>query len=81
MKEVFQSSLMGNGLREICKKLNDREITNRGKRWHKSSLAHLLRNETYTGAAVCVQTVKYKKVNNPVWVEEATACLFTPSKP
>ena len=33
VKEVFESSLTGNGLKEICKTLNDRGVTNRGKRW------------------------------------------------
>ena len=31
VKEIFESSLSGNGLKEICKTLNDRGITNRGK--------------------------------------------------
>ena len=35
VKELFQSSLRGNGLMEICKALNDRGVTNRGKRWYK----------------------------------------------
>ena len=52
VKEIFQSSFMGAGLKEICKQLNERGITNRGRRWHKSSLAYLLRNEAYTGTAV-----------------------------
>ena len=77
VKEVFQSSLMGNGLKEICKELNDRGITNRGKRWYKSSLAYLLRNETYTGAAVWGRTVKGKKADNPVRVEEAWPALVS----
>ena len=35
VKEIFQSSLRGNGLKEICRELNDRGITSRGKRWYK----------------------------------------------
>ena len=35
VKEIFESSLGGNGLKEICKTLNDRGVTNRGKRWYK----------------------------------------------
>ena len=31
-REIFESSLSGNGLKEICKSLNDRGVTNRGKR-------------------------------------------------
>ena len=27
----------GNGLKEICKELNDRGITNKGKRWQKGT--------------------------------------------
>ena len=30
VKEMFESSLSGNGLKEICKTLNGRGITNRG---------------------------------------------------
>ena len=77
VKEIFQSSLMGIGLKEICKELNDRGITNRGKRWHKSSLAYLLRNEAYTGTAVWGRTVKGKKADNPVRVEEAWSALVS----
>ena len=77
VKEVFQSSLMGNGLKEICKELNDRGITNRGKRWYKSSLAYLLRNEAYTGSAVWGRTVKGKKADNPVRVEGAWPALVS----
>ena len=49
VKELFQSSLRGNGLMEICKILNDRGVTNRGKRWYKGGLHYLLTNEAYTG--------------------------------
>ena len=52
VKELFQSSLSGNGLMEICKALNDRGVTNRGKRWYKGGLHYLLTNEAYTGTAV-----------------------------
>ncbi len=33
VKEIFEKSLQGYGLKEICKELNDRGVTNRGKRW------------------------------------------------
>ena len=52
VKEIFESSLRGNGLKEICKALNGRGITNRGKRWNKEGLHYLLTNEAYTGTAV-----------------------------
>ena len=35
VREIFESSLRGNGLKEICGVLNDRGITNRGRRWHR----------------------------------------------
>ncbi len=77
VKEVFQSSLMGNGLKEICKELNDKGITNRGKRWHKSSIYYLLNNEAYTGTAVWGRTIKRKKADNPVRVEGAWPALVS----
>ncbi len=55
---VFERSLRGHGLKELCKDLNDRGITNRGKRWYKSGLHYLLTNEAYTGTAVWGRTVK-----------------------
>ena len=77
VKEIFQSSLMGNGLKEICKELNSRGITNRGKRWYKSGLAYLLSNEAYTGTAVWGRTIKGKKADDPVRVEEAWPALVS----
>ena len=35
VKEIFEESLRGSGLKELCKELNDRWITNRGKRWSR----------------------------------------------
>ncbi len=77
VKEIFQSSLMGAGLKEICKQLNERGITNRGRRWYKSGLAYLLRNEAYTGTAVWGRTVKRKKASDPVRVEDAWPSLVS----
>ena len=77
VKEIFQSSLMGAGLKEICKDLNDRGITNRGRRWYKSGLAYLLSNEAYTGTAVWGRTSKGKKADNPVRVEDAWPALVS----
>ncbi len=77
VKEIFQSSLMGAGLKEICKQLNDRGITNRGRRWYKSGLAYLLRNEAYTGAAVWGRTSKGENAQDPVRVEGAWPALVT----
>ena len=58
VREIFEKSLRGSGLKEICKELNDRGITNRGKRWYKGTLHYLLRNEAYTGVAVWGKTSK-----------------------
>ena len=77
VKEIFQSSLMGAGLKEICKELNDRGITNRGNRRYKSGLAYLLRNEAYTGTAVWGRTSKGKQAENPVKVEGAWPALVS----
>ncbi len=38
VKEIFESSRRDNGLKEICKELNGRGITNKGKRWQKNVL-------------------------------------------
>ena len=77
VKEIFQSSLMGAGLKEICKQLNERGITNRGRRWYKTGLAYLLRNEAYTGTAVWGRTSKGKKAQDPVRVERAWPALVS----
>ena len=70
VKELFESSLRGNGLKEICKELNDRGITNRGNRWYKGGLHYLLTNEAYTGTAVWGRISKGEKAQDPVRVEE-----------
>ena len=71
VRELFESSLRGNGLKEICKELNERGITSRGKRWYKGGLHYLLTNEAYTGAAVWGRTSKGEKSQDPVRVEGA----------
>ena len=76
VKEIFESSLSGNGLKEICKTLNDRGITNRGKRWYKGGLHYLLSNEAYTGTAVWGRTSKGEKTQDPVRVEGAWPALI-----
>ena len=77
VKELFQSSLRGNGLMEICKALNDRGVTNRGKRWYKGGLHYLLNNEAYTGTAVWGRTTKVEKAQDPVRVEGAWPALVS----
>ena len=77
VKEIFESSLRGNGLKEICKELNDRGVTNRGKRWYKGTLHYVLRNEAYTGTAVWGRTSKGEKTQDPVRVEGAWPALVS----
>ena len=77
VKEMFEKSLRGSGLKEICKELNDRGVTNRGKRWYKGTLHYVLRNEAYTGAAVWGKTSKGEKAQDPVRVEGAWPALVS----
>ena len=77
VKEMFESSLRGSGLKEICKALNGRGITNRGKRWNKGGLHYLLTNEAYTGTAVWGRTSKGEKTQDPVRVEGAWPALVS----
>ena len=77
VKEIFESSLSGYGLKEICRTLNDRGITNRGKRWYKGGLHYLLTNEAYTGTAVWGRTTKVEKAHDPVRVEGAWPALVS----
>ncbi len=77
VKEIFEKSLRGSGLKELCKELNDRGITNRGKRWYKGTLHYVLRNEAYTGTAVWGKTSKGDKAPDPVRVEGAWPALVS----
>ena len=72
VKEIFESSLQGNGLKEICKALNDR-----GKRWYKGGLHYLLTNEAYTGTTVWGRTSKGENSQDPVRVEGAWPALVS----
>ncbi len=77
VSEIFEKSLRGNGLKELCKELNERGITNRGKRWYKGTLHYVLRNEAYTGTAVWGKTSKGEKAQDPVRVEGAWPALVS----
>ena len=77
VKEIFESSRRGNGLKEICKELNGRGITNRGKRWQKNIVHYLLTNEAYTGTAVWGVKSKDEKAQEPVRVENAWPALVS----
>ena len=77
VKEIFESSRRGNGLKEICKELNGRGITNRGRRWQKNVVHYLLTNEDYTGTAVWGIKSKDEKAGEPVRVENAWPALVS----
>ena len=77
VKEIFEKSLRGSGLKELCKELNERGVTNRGKRWNKGGLHYVLRNEAYTGAAVWGKISKGEKTQDPVRVEGAWPALVS----
>ncbi len=77
VKEIFEKSLRGSGLKELCKELNERGVTNRGKRWNKGGLHYVLRNEAYTGTAVWGRISKGEKAQDPVRVEGAWPALVT----
>ena len=77
VREIFESSLRGNGLKEICKELNDRGVANRGKRWNKGGIHYLLTNEAYTGAAVWGRKSRGEKAADPVRVEGAWPALVS----
>jgi len=77
VKEIFESSKRGNGLAEICKELNGRGITNRGRRWQKNVVHYLLTNEAYTGTAVWGVKSKDEKAGEPVRVENAWPALVS----
>ena len=71
MKEIFEKSLSGYGLKELYRELNDRGVTNRGKRWYKGGLHCVLQNEAYTGTAVWGLKSKGEKDQEAVRVEGA----------
>ena len=77
VREIFEKSLRGSGLKELCKELNDRGITNRGKRRYKGTLHYVLRNEAYTGTAVWGKASKGEKDADPVRVEGAWPALVS----
>ena len=77
VKEIFESSRRGNGLKEICKEMNGRSITNRGRRWQKNIVHYLLTNEAYTGTAVWGVKSKDEKAQEPVRVENAWPALVS----
>ena len=77
VKEIFEKSLRGVGLKEIAAELNERGITNKGKRWRRNSLHYVLTNEAYTGTAVWGRTTTGDKKPDPVRTEGAWEALVS----
>ena len=77
VREIFERSLRGHGLKEICRDLNARGITNKGRRWHKGGLHYVLTNEAYTGTAVWGLKSKGEQPTDPVRVEGAWEALIS----
>ena len=68
---IFRESLDGKGLKEIGKDLSDQGITNRGKRWVKTSLHWVLTNEACVGTLVWGRRPTRTNAPAPVRVEGA----------
>ena len=77
VKEMFDLSLRGHGLKDICMELNGRGVTNRGKRWYKSSVRYVLGNEIYTGTAIWGRTSKGERKPEPVRAENAWPAIVS----
>ena len=75
--KIFESSRRGNGLKEICKELNGRGITHKGRRWQKNVIHYLLTNEAYTGTAVWGVKSRDEKAPEPVRVEDVWPALVS----
>ena len=65
VREIFEKSLRGSGLKELCKELNERGITNRGKTLVQGNAPLRAENEAYTGTAVWGKTSKGEKAQEP----------------
>ncbi len=77
VKEIFEKSLRGIGLKEIAADLNERGITNKGKRWGRTGLHYVLTNEAYTGTAIWGRTTTGDKQPDPVRAEDAWEALVS----
>ncbi len=77
VKEMFERSARGQGLKEICQDLHERGITKNGKRWQKNMLHYVLTNEAYTGTAVWGKTAKDGQTPDPVRVSDAWPAILS----
>ena len=77
VKEIFEMSRRGLGLKEIAGDLNERGITIHGRRWYKRRLHYLLTNEAYTGTSIWGRTAKDGQTPDPVRVEQAWPAIVS----
>ena len=77
VREMFERSARGQGLKEICNDLHERGINKGGKRWQKNMLHYVLTNEAYTGTAVWGKTAKEGQTPDPVRVAEAWPAIVS----
>jgi site-specific DNA recombinase len=70
--QLFHGVLEGKGLKELGKELTNAGISSpRGKGWGKTTLYHILKNESYTGTLVWGRKSKGRMQSQPVRVEKA----------
>ncbi len=77
VKEIFEMSQRGLGLKEIARDLNERGVTIQGRRWYKRRLHYLLTNEAYIGTSVWGRTAKDGQPPDPVRVENAWPAIVS----
>ena len=66
VRKIFNLCLTGNGLKEITKTLNEEGLRRRtGDHWNISSIAYILKNETYTGAVIWKEKRKQAIIKTP----------------
>jgi len=67
VKKIFESCNKGKGLKEIVKTLNAASIKPRnGKSWSISSIAYILKNETYTGCLIWNEQKHNPRTETPI---------------
>ena len=67
VRKIFDLCNEGKGLKEIVKTLNDASIKRRdGKSWSISSIAYILKNETYTGCLIWNEYKHNPRTETPI---------------
>src|SRR3989338_6013135 len=67
VRKIFDLCSEGKGLKEIVKTLNDASIKRRdGKAWSISSIAYILKNETYTGCLIWKEYRHNPRTETPI---------------